>query len=1017
MIKYITDLHLKNLPNVDAAVMDHVCYICQKNDTLVIGGDVFDTFGIGLSNDVFYEKIVELSKICKDIYILTGNHDESQGVCSFRLFNYARDNVHIVEKYHKVVIEGVNYHFLNHFRHYPTFNQLELDGVNVLFSHAEINNADEIPKKFKLFDKVFNGHIHDFSTFDNVVNTGAFRQTKKNESEVRYYLEIDGTSYVKKEFVTPVTVKEINFKDLETLKDTPSIVKVLTKSKTERERFKDIKDKFKNVYFKVESYSNSDVIINNSKKEIKKDLDIKAIFKDYYKEFCAKFDYKTPYRKEIFNLFNEVSGTVKDNTATDFKILSLSASNFKLFENLEIDFENNIRHKGLTLVKGVNNDETVIEGISSNESGKTVIRQAIEYALIGSEAKISPLRTGEKSGEVDLSFILNGDLVRFLRKYNSKTNELRININKVEFGKDMTMTEKTEAFFNTYNLKNSIDFILLYARDWVSKFFNPKSNQKAKILAEMFPSMLALPGEVATEVQNKVKELEKSYNSELQALELLQMERKLKAKSFHESKVSLENWIAKLKKDNSDYIEKLKGLETPEKPLYTLDYLNSIAKYENVESPESPYGHFTYIDVEAASDKVLAHKKHLKRLEVIKEVGEYKSYIDSYLKGELKKDTAEIKKQIAILNHKVIEERDRYTRELNKLTDTGKCPTCGSLPAPDVLENIKNEIKSDLKKIADYGLSLAADMKTKEDKLVEIESYNKNYEKITQALSCFTKTDLMLIDEETKEDIAYDQHVWEKDNGLQFNFNLKRFEEKLELNIPDGIDIKVEMEKIAKYNSYDNTVNQLQSVIDQQTKGIKEYTVKLEELGIEIRDYNKKSREIRSKNKYKIIEEELNVCKALAEVLSAKKTLTFENYYVSLFLGKMQDIINSFLSTLFTRDVSLTVSDCDLIFTDENMERTYNDFSKGAKTKIDIALVLALSLIQFEYGFSTNFMYIDEFLDDGVDEVNIQRVVELLRNCFSGIDYTFLVSHKNINDIVDHTIYVTRTNNKSICSY
>lgn len=1016
MIKYITDLHLLGLSFIDEPVMDCVESILEKDDILVIGGDIFNSYTVGLSNTTFYDRVMKLAEICKDIYLLTGNHDDNQGVCSFRLFNYAKDNVHIVQDYSKVTINNVNYHFLNHFRHYPKFGQLNLGGTNVLFSHAEINNEEEIPKSFLKFDRVYNGHIHDFGNFGHVVNTGAFRQTKKNESSLRHYLEIDGVSYTIKDVKTPVIVKEILFSDIKKLEDVPSVIKVIVKSKAEREKFNEIKDVYKNIHFKVEAHINSDISVSTAKQEVKKGLDVKALFNSYYKEFKAKFDYKANVDDtKLYNLFSKVCGEVKDIEVLDFRIDSLYLSNFKLFEELDLDFNARKDKTGITLVKGINNDEIVDGIISSNESGKTAIRQGIEYALIGSEAKVTPLRTGASSGESTLKFSVKGDSVKFERTFNSKSNDLRIGINNVEFGKDMTMTEKLSAFFDKYPIHNYLDFVLLYSRDWVGNFFNPKSNQKAKILAEMFPSFLAIPGNLTKDVQSSIKSLEDSYKVQLQAYETKQMERKIAAKNYKQSILNLKTVINNTLESISEYHGKIHNEPAVEQSAYTLETLNEYRKYLDIEPAISPFGHTTPIDIDFAFKKVSEHNQYLKKVDIMGKLGENIKYVESFLRGELRKDTSELSRQASLLNSKVIEERDRYERELQKLNKAGVCHTCGSVPSVEKQQEISSKIKEELIKIREYGLSLAKELAEKEKEIESINSFNSNFEKVYSNIAIYSKDDLQLVTKNLSADTEYDKHLWEKNNGASFNYWLSMEAGRKQLGIPENLNIDVEVAKIAAYSNRAFRISNYQSIVDKYTKEMESYSVQYYSLFHAIQDFNDSSRDALRANTKDIIAEELSVYKVLGEILYSKRTLNFESYFVSMFLEKVQAIITMFLSTLFTREITMEVSDCDLKFFDEGLLRTYNDFSKGARTKIEIALVLALGLIQREYGFSTNFMFIDEFLDEGVDETNIKRVVELLSKCYSGVEHIHLVSHKQIEEMVDHVLCVTRHNGKSTC--
>jgi len=195
MFKIIGDLHLTLNENVNQKILNSVdkeTGDLTKNDSIIFLGDVFDTFDIGLKTTSFYSFLNEKARKVKNIYVLTGNHDIKRGAVSFKMVGQFLKNVIIVDHTYSFEDDKVNYIFVNFFR-YAVSNlpKLNPDKKNIIFTHAEINNLNEIPKEFSDANLIINGHIHDGSQFGNLVNVGAFRQVASNESYIKNIANLD----------------------------------------------------------------------------------------------------------------------------------------------------------------------------------------------------------------------------------------------------------------------------------------------------------------------------------------------------------------------------------------------------------------------------------------------------------------------------------------------------------------------------------------------------------------------------------------------------------------------------------------------------------------------------------------------------------------------------------------------------------------------------------------------------------------------------------------------------------
>ena len=187
-LKSFNDLHLINNNLIDIAIIKLIKSQISEDDIIVFGGDIFNTFNVGLTNETFYKFI---SSLKNKIFLLTGNHDWSRGRCSFRNIKYFSKNVKVISGYYYEDINNYRLHFYNYFR-YSTDQKFEIDEnqFNVLFSHFDLD-TEKVPLNFQSFDAIINGHIHSFSKNGYFINSGSIRQVAINESRNTRYISLN----------------------------------------------------------------------------------------------------------------------------------------------------------------------------------------------------------------------------------------------------------------------------------------------------------------------------------------------------------------------------------------------------------------------------------------------------------------------------------------------------------------------------------------------------------------------------------------------------------------------------------------------------------------------------------------------------------------------------------------------------------------------------------------------------------------------------------------------------------
>jgi exonuclease SbcC len=103
----------------------------------------------------------------------------------------------------------------------------------------------------------------------------------------------------------------------------------------------------------------------------------------------------------------------------------------------------------------------------------------------------------------------------------------------------------------------------------------------------------------------------------------------------------------------------------------------------------------------------------------------------------------------------------------------------------------------------------------------------------------------------------------------------------------------------------------------------------------------------------------------------------------------------------------------DVVVSDGMFERPYETFSGGERTRINLALRIALArLLANRRGAESRLLAIDE--PDGLDADGMQRLAELLRGMGDTFSTVLVVSHNaELSSAFDQTIAVRREGERS----
>jgi DNA repair exonuclease SbcCD ATPase subunit len=96
---------------------------------------------------------------------------------------------------------------------------------------------------------------------------------------------------------------------------------------------------------------------------------------------------------------------------------------------------------------------------------------------------------------------------------------------------------------------------------------------------------------------------------------------------------------------------------------------------------------------------------------------------------------------------------------------------------------------------------------------------------------------------------------------------------------------------------------------------------------------------------------------------------------------------------------------------------SYNSFSEGEKTRIDLSILFAWRKIAMSRNsISTNILIFDETLDRGLDEDSVNIFIDIL-NCLEEDVNSIVISHRNlVPEMFDRHLTVEKVRDFSVLS-
>ena len=341
----------------------------------------------------------------------------------------------------------------------------------------------------------------------------------------------------------------------------------------------------------------------------------------------------------------------------------------------------------------------------------------------------------------------------------------------------------------------------------------------------------------------------------------------------------------------------------------------------------------------------------------------------------------------------------------------------------DKIRQLESEFHEEENKVKDLIRDYESKIREKESEIVNLDLTNKNIQEEIDYLrnsdkcpTCGKRLD-NADDEHIKKSIAENEEKIELNNKsidkLESETKLLK-EEKSKLKLPEKptqdttvLDTLVEKGKKVKdlISQNEEILNELNLRRDKclQNKDTSELEKKLKENKLKLIDISEKM------EKYEkdllTYEEYANVANHCSSLISKQ----FRNYLLKSVVDFMNNKLKYYSSLVFsnTSDVVMFVQEgnnLDIFLG----EASYESLSAGEKRKCDLLIVLVQRDLALNIsGLNCNVLILDEILE-GLDEIAINTVMELLMNVSSDIESLFLISHKDVNIGFDSIIEVVK---------
>ena len=639
----------------------------------------------------------------------------------------------------------------------------------------------------------------------------------------------------------------------------------------------------------------------------------------------------------------------------NLRFKSIGVENFRSLQNANIDLEN----QGIVLVKGINEYE---DKATSNGSGKSSIFEAIIYALFeetsAGEKEVAN-RVLNDGYVLNLKFAVDNDDFEIQRQQkNNKTTVLLYKNGENISARNKTDTNKLIQQIIGINKSIFLDSVFLSQ--------NVNTN-----LASLSPTARKERLEILTNTDYAINNFKNSLKTVQTEYEAMCVTSQLEINKLNGKKESNQQQLNEIQ-------DKINEIQAEINRLKLLGNIEQIEKEITIREKE------TMIELNKMIEQIEKEIENKEQeIENIRQQGE--DDINEEIKTEDARQTKVMeyqniqneisKKEINLnFNQNHIKQLDE---EIEKISNSDTCPTCGRKLEDANEEHIKN-------KIAEIN-----DIKLKDEK--EIEIIHNEIEELNVKLNSV------------------------KEEGQNISQTLQQIQERVQEN-QNKITIEENNRKelLNKRTYYYNEKSKCQNEID-ELKNKKEQLLKtqisnlddfiemknniensIEEIEKEIEKFEKDYEE---NNEY------VNVAKNCIQLV----TKEFRTYLLQNSLQYLNKLLQTYSTQLFSNDIDvIKIVGDDTKLNIQLGNATYESLSGGEKTRVNIALLLAQkSLASIIGNISCNIIILDEIL--GYCDIQAEEnVINLLTSELDDLESIYMVSHKEIQIGYDKQLVVRK---------
>jgi DNA repair exonuclease SbcCD ATPase subunit/DNA repair exonuclease SbcCD nuclease subunit len=1006
-----------------------------KKYRLKIFGDIFHTNRpIPLYEQMFIKRLNYLEKHGVDTHIFKGNHEENtankDALAPFQSIKY--EHIKFFSDICNVVEDNINWIYIPHINK-ARFGEDATDEMvtdfitkkvlklidkkkrNIIGGHFHSEGAMTGSEEFMLrgginfyngkkvrnyVDWMFLQHIHKHQEFKcNGIKTvygGSLTKTDFGEEQedkgfVIYdpsknnyrFIKNDTTQYrtIKIDFVTKDTISLDSRKIEKMCKD--KIIKLrysISDTNRHKVNFQEIEKAFSEHCYVARTER---CIVNKKgeRREHSAERSPNKLIKDYMKSLLElKKEEREEATRKAIDTFNSIAKDAPQIISSMGEIVleSIDLENFRCFENITLD---GLEDKSVIGVIGEYNKSKA----RSNGSGKTTLLMAILWIIYGTykrgDLSISDkrlIRRKAKSASGTLILNNNGVRIKITRNISKKKSaDLELSVDGVNKSSKNHETQDliNELMGMDYELFTAIAFFAERGNDTICSATPGKRK-------EYLRSILKLDRwEDAGKIAKKEYDTE---SRELDDMELLIREAEdvldsINIKSITSKKNVLDSKIEEKKSDLKvlqDKVVKMLALKQSRKDLRRR--------------------------LDEASDEMDELKSELKDGEddLKKNKKELKTALESGTQKAIESKVAKKEKAIESLKKKSSEERfggESVKKQISELGEEDKCIHCR--------QDINKKYKGILLKALEGELS----------------NYRASYEKITKA----TKRAVNELNDlnEILSSITESQET--VDENIRY---IERRKEKIEKKKP--ILAKLDKEYSQANTVNESTLRKTQTKIEEGESEVDDLNEELGRYNQQIKDHKKHEKGIKNKKKeYKDQVHKVTICKIVSDCFGPNGVSA---RIISNTLEEIEDYANDILKEIDNGEKRIefrtnkevgkgrkkAIRDTlDIWIYDSNGdEGKYEEYSNGESVTINFSIRLALSKVLSKSQNSWSGIVVLDELFGSLDEYNKEKMVNVINHLKKEFSQVFIISHTDIKDAFDNTVYIRKNLETNISS-